>query len=253
MTRKLEALGIPVLLLSVLAACGGGAELPSAEPPGDAPAVAPAPETTASGTPEASPTPAPEPGTNPLMDPSHPEMNRQAPDMFRARFRTTAGEFVIQVHRDWAPRGADRFYNLVRNGFYDDAYFFRVVDGFVAQFGMSGDPAVGAAWSFAEIADDPVRESNRRGTVTFATGGPNTRTTQLFINLGNNANLDSSGFSPFGEVVEGMEVIAGLYSGYGDGPPYGNGPDQGLIERRGNAYLEREFSRLDRIERARIE
>jgi peptidyl-prolyl cis-trans isomerase A (cyclophilin A) len=253
-------LGIPILLLSLVVGCGGEPEAPPADDSAAAVEEAAAPTTEAAGpdvaAPDAAPDEAPtatETELAPLLDPDHPEMNQRAPDRFRARFRTTAGDFVIQVHRNWAPLGADRFYNLVRHGFYDDSHFFRVIDGFVAQFGLSGNPEVSAAWSFSEIRDDPVSESNRRGTVTFATGGPNTRTTQLFINLGNNTNLDSSGFSPFGEVVEGMEVVDRLYSGYGDGAPYGSGPDQGLIERRGKAYLEREFPQLDRIERARIE
>lgn len=243
-----------ILLLSLGAACGGAEEAPPANEAGEpAPAAEPSeaespePAAGSDAAPPAEPAPEPAEETNPLLDPEHPDVNQTAPDTFRARFRTTEGDFVVEVHRDWSPRGADRFYNLVRNGFYDDTYFFRVIDGFVAQFGINDDPEVNAAWSWAEMEDDPVRETNRRGTIVFATGGPDTRTTQLFINYGDNSRLDSIGFSPFGEVVEGMSVVDSLYSGYGESP------DQGLIEDRGNRYLEDRFPELDRIIRARIE
>lgn len=243
-------------LLLLVAACGGesaenpATEAPDAEPAESAPAAATAEAPEAAEEPE---TAASSDESAPLLDPEHPDVNRTAPDTFRVRFRTTEGDFLVEVHRDWAPRGADRFYNLVRAGFYDDVYFFRVLDGFVAQFGINGDPAVSAAWSWAEIQDDPVRESNRRGTLVYATGGPNTRTTQLFINLVDNERLDGMGFSPFGEVVEGMAVVDSLYSGYGEGAPQGLGPSQGRIEDEGNAYLRAEFPELDRIIGARIE
>jgi peptidyl-prolyl cis-trans isomerase A (cyclophilin A) len=133
--------------------------------------------------------------------------NETAPAMYKARFDTSAGAFVVQVHRDWAPIGADRFYNLVKNGFYDDVRFFRVLDGFMAQFGMSGNPGIQAAWRTQQLKDDPVKQSNRRGTISFATAGPNTRTTQVFINYVDNKQLVAQGFAPFGEVVEGMEVV----------------------------------------------
>lgn len=197
--------------------------------------------------------PAPAERTDPLRDPDSSDANRRAPDRYLARFRTTAGDFVVEVERDWAPRGADRFYTLTSIGFFDDTYVFRVVDGFVAQFGLSGDPEVSAAWSWAEIRDDPVTRSNTRGTITFATSGPDSRTTQVFINTGDNTNLDDMGFAPFGQVVEGLDVVDSLYADYGDGPPFGRGPDQGQIEDRGNAYVRAEFPELDRILEARIE
>jgi len=191
---------------------------------------------------------------NPLLYPAAPAMNEQAPDMYRARFETSKGDFVIEVHREWAPIGADRFYNLVNAGYYDDVRFFRVISGFMAQFGMHGDPLVTAQWRAAPIQDDPVVGSNTRGTVTFAmTGQPNSRTTQIFINFGNNTNLDGMGFAPFGEVVEGMEVVDQLYSGYGEGAPRGAGPDQGQIQGRGNEYLNADFPNLDYVIRATIE
>jgi len=191
---------------------------------------------------------------NPLLYPRAPDMNIEAPPTYRARFETSKGDFVIEVHRDWAPIGADRFYNLVRNGYYDGVRFFRVIDGFMAQFGMNGDPLVTAQWRVATLQDDPVTHSNTRGTVTFAmTGQPNSRTTQVFINYGDNSNLDGMGFAPFGEVVEGMEVAASLYSGYGEGAPRGRGPDQGQIQARGNEYLEADFPNLDYVVHATIE
>jgi peptidyl-prolyl cis-trans isomerase A (cyclophilin A) len=159
---------------------------------------------------------------------------------------------VVEVHRDWAPRGADRFYNLVKNGFFDNARFFRVIEGFMVQFGINGDPNIAAVWRDADIKDDPVKQSNQRGTITFATAGPNTRTTQVFINFGDNAALDGQGFSPFGKVVSGMEVVDKLYGGYGEGAPNGNGPDQGLVQSQGNAYLEQDFPKLDFIKTATI-
>jgi peptidyl-prolyl cis-trans isomerase A (cyclophilin A) len=169
-----------------------------------------------------------------------------APDRYQVRFETSAGVFVVDVTRAWAPRGADRLYNLVRQGFYDGTRFFRVVPGFVVQFGLSGDPAVAARWRDARIADDPVTQSNARGTLTFATAGPNTRTTQLFINYADNRRLNGMGFAPLGVVAEGMDVVDRIYAGYGEAP------DQGLIESRGNAYLAAQFPRLDSIARATI-
>jgi peptidyl-prolyl cis-trans isomerase A (cyclophilin A) len=185
-----------------------------------------------------------------LSDPA--ALNANAPAVYQAKFDTSKGPFVVEVHRDWAPRGADRFYNLVKNGFYDNARFFRVIEGFMVQFGINGDPSVAAAWRDADIKDDPVKQSNGRGTITFATAGPNTRTTQVFINFGDNAGLDGQGFSPFGKVVSGMEVVDQLYGGYGEGAPNGNGPDQGRIQSQGNAYLEQDFPKLDFIKSATI-
>lgn len=187
-----------------------------------------------------------------LPAPGSPEMSRAAPDSFRVRFETTAGPFVVLVRRQWAPNGADRFYSLVRQGFYDGARFFRVIEGFVAQFGIPGDPDVASAWRDATIPDDPVRASNERGTLTFATRGANSRTTQLFINYRDNSQLDAMGFAPIGEVVEGMDAVDGLYAGYGEGAPRGQGPEQARIQTEGNAYLEASFPRLDHIEGAEV-
>jgi peptidyl-prolyl cis-trans isomerase A (cyclophilin A) len=189
-------------------------------------------------------------GAGNLSDPA--ALNAKAPAVYKAKFDTSKGPFVVEVHRDWAPRGADRFYNLVKNGFYDNARFFRVIEGFMVQFGINGDPNVAGAWRDADIKDDPVTQSNERGTITFATAGPNTRTTQVFINFGDNAGLDGQGFSPFGKIVSGMEVVDSLYGGYGEGAPNGNGPDQGRIQSQGNAYLEQDFPKLDFIKSATI-
>ena len=190
---------------------------------------------------------------SPLLDPTSAAMTATAPDSYRVRFETTAGDFVVEVRRALSPNGADRFYNLVRNGYYEGARFFRVIDGFMAQFGMHGDPRVTAAWRAAPIQDDPVAASNARGTVTFAmTGQPNSRTTQVFINYRDNSNLDAMGFAPFGEVVEGMDVVDQLHSGYGEGAPNGSGPSQAQIQAQGNEYLEAEFPQLDYVERATI-
>jgi peptidyl-prolyl cis-trans isomerase A (cyclophilin A) len=180
-------------------------------------------------------------------------LNERAPQTYRVRFLTTKGPFVVEVHRAWAPLGADRFYNLVKYGFYTDASFFRVLPGFVVQFGISAKPAISKAWTNAKIEDDPVTQSNLRGTLTFATAGPNTRTTQVFINLADNKSLNSMGFAPFGKVIEGMGVVDGLYSGYGEGAPQGNGPDQGRVTNEGKPYLDKEFPKLDSIKSAVIE
>jgi peptidyl-prolyl cis-trans isomerase A (cyclophilin A) len=185
-----------------------------------------------------------------LSDPA--ALNAKAPAVYQAKFDTSKGTFVIEVHRDWAPIGADRFYNLVKNGFYDNARFFRVIEGFMVQFGINGDPKVAAAWRDADIKDDAVKQSNARGTITFATAGPNTRTTQVFINFADNAPLDGQGFAPFGKVVSGMEVVDSLYAGYGEGAPNGNGPDQGRVQGQGNAYLEQDFPKLDFIKAATV-
>ncbi len=193
------------------------------------------------------------PADGPLMNPLAAELNQPAPETFQARFETTAGDFVVEVQRAWAPNGADRFYNLVKNGFYDDVAFFRVIDGFMVQFGIHGDPVVWANWRTAQIPDDQVVESNARGTVSFAmTSQPNSRTTQVFINYGDNANLDEYGFAPIGTVSEGMDVVDGLYSGYGEGAPQGSGPDQLRFMDEGNEYLRTDFPELDYVERATI-
>jgi peptidyl-prolyl cis-trans isomerase A (cyclophilin A) len=182
-----------------------------------------------------------------LMTPD--QMNEKAPDTYKARFDTSKGVFVIDVHRDWAPLGADRFYNLVKNGFYDDVRFFRVLDGFMAQFGMNGDPKVQALWGRNDIKDDPVKQKNKRGYVTFAkTSAPNSRSAQVFINFVDNDFLDSQGFAPFGQVTTGMDVVDKLYSGYGRD----NVPDQGRITAEGNAYLSKTYPKLDYIKTATI-
>ena len=189
--------------------------------------------------------------TNPLMRPA--ELAETAPDVYRARFQTNEGVFVVEVNRAWAPNGADRFYVLVKNGYFDGARFFRVIEGFMAQFGINGDPYIAAAWRNHPIPDDPVTQSNLRGHLTFAaTSLPNSRTTQVFINLVDNVRLDDSGFAPVGQVVEGMEVVDALYSGYGEGAPQGNGPIQQNIQARGNAYLTESFPELDYVEQATI-
>ena len=185
-----------------------------------------------------------------LLNPSF--FKEQAPATFKAKFATTKGDFVVEVTRAWAPLGADRFYNLVKNHFYDGAAFFRVLPGFVAQFGLSPRPEVSRVWASATIKDDPVTQSNLQGYLTFATAGPNTRTTQLFINLADNKALDRMGFAPFGKVIEGMDVVQNFYSGYGEGAPRGNGPDQGRITNEGKAYLDKSFPRLDSIKTAEI-
>jgi peptidyl-prolyl cis-trans isomerase A (cyclophilin A) len=180
-------------------------------------------------------------------------LREQAPAEFKAKFETTKGVFVLDVHRNWAPNGVDRFYNLVKNGFYDNVRFFRVISGFMVQFGISGDPKISAPWRNAKIADDPLVQSNKRGYITYAMAGPNTRTTQVFINFGDNASLDSQGFSPFGRVISGMEVVDKLYAQYGEGAPRGRGPDQGRVQMEGNAYLSKDFDKLDYVTRASIE
>ncbi len=187
-----------------------------------------------------------------LLSPS--KASDKAPDVFRARFTTTKGDFVIEVHRDWSPNAADRFFNLVKMGFYDDTRFFRAIEGFMVQFGINGDPAVSAKWQEQGIPDDPVKQSNKRGFVTFAQRNtPNTRTTQVFISYGDNSRLDASRFVPFGQVVQGMDVVDALYKGYGEGSPMGAGPDQGRIQTEGNAYLDAKFPKLDGVRHARID
>jgi peptidyl-prolyl cis-trans isomerase A (cyclophilin A) len=172
-----------------------------------------------------------------------------APAVFRVRLETSKGPIVIETHRDWSPNGVDRFFQLVESGYYDDVRFFRVVPGFVVQFGMHGNPATNAQWVSQLLMDDPVKQRNKRGTVTFAqTTMPNTRTTQLFINLQDNAGLDAQNFAPFGQVVEGMSVVDALYSGYGD-QPTGQQPQ---IAAEGNAFLNRTYPKLDFIRTARV-
>ena len=185
-----------------------------------------------------------------LLDPR--QASGQAPDFFKVRFNTTKGDFVVDVHREWCPRGTDRFYNLVNIGFFSDVAFFRVLEGFVAQFGISGDPQISRVWDSARIPDDPVTQSNVRGSITFATAGPNTRTTQFFINFKDNSSLDGMGFSPFGQVVDGMEVVDSLHAEYGEGAPRGSGPSQAQIKSRGNSYLKDGFPKLDYIKSVKV-
>jgi peptidyl-prolyl cis-trans isomerase A (cyclophilin A) len=242
-------------LLAVAAGCRR-AESPAPSPSATTAAV-PTPAASATPTPAAaaSPTASPSPAATPdpraaLTDPAI--ATATAPNTYRVRFDTTKGPFVVEVHRAWAPRGADRFYNLVRAGYYDDVAFFRVISNFMVQFGINGDPRVNAAWRKARIADDPVKQSNVRGMVTFATSGPDSRTTQVFINFKDNSRLDGMGFAPFGQVVQGMSVVDALYSGYGEGAPRGMGPDQGRAQGEGNVYLRSSFPRLDYVKKARL-
>jgi peptidyl-prolyl cis-trans isomerase A (cyclophilin A) len=177
----------------------------------------------------------------------------RAPAVFKAKFETSKGDFVVTVHRAWAPLGADRFFNLVKSGYYDDCRFFRVIDSVMAQVGINGNPEVQSAWDAARIKDDPINGSNKRGFVSFATAGADTRATQFFVNLKNNTSFDRLGSAPLGEVTSGMEVVDSLYSGYGEGAPRGRGPDQSAIRMEGNAYLTRNFPKLDFVKRATIE
>ena len=178
---------------------------------------------------------------------------KHAPDVFRVDLDTSKGAVVLEIHRDWAPIGVDQFYSLVKSGFFDDARFFRVVRNFVVQFGINGNPQTNQVWANVGLPDDPVKESNVKGTLTFATAGPNTRSTQLFINLRDNRGLDGKGFAPIGRVVSGMDVVESFYSGYGDMPPSGEGPDPSMAQRMGNAYFESRFPRLDYIKKAVVE
>ena len=213
---------LPLLLfLLPISGCGGGAPEEEAGPP-----------------------------PNPLLQPR--SFQETAPESYQVRLTTSKGNVLLGVTRDWAPLAADRFYNLVKAGYYDGMTFHRVLPGFVAEFGIHGDPWVNAAWRQALLADEPVRESNTRGRVTFSKNTPNSRTVQVFISLKDNLSLDDQGFSPFGEVLEGMEVVEALYSDYGDGPPRGEGVYQAMAIARGDEYLNEEFPLLDRIERAEL-
>lgn len=229
-----------VVFFSLFAFCGFSLLSASAQtpPPAKKPAATSTPRTTHMTTDPA------------LLQPA--SLNQKAPDVYEVKFATTKGDFVVKVTRGWAPLGADRFYNLVRHHFYDEASFFRVLPGFVVQFGISANPQVARVWQTASIKDDRVTQSNRRGFLSFATGGPNTRTTQVFINLGDNRSLDGMGFSPFGEVIQGMEIVDQLYSGYGEGAPSGRGPNQGLIQSEGKTYLDKNFPKLDSIKTATV-
>jgi len=218
-----------ILFISLLA-CG----IVLAQTPPAAKKAAPAAKSAASSAQKAAPTAAPNllrPGT----------LKAKAPEVYKVKLTTTKGDVIIQVNRAWAPMGADRFYNLVRGGFYKDAAFFRTLPNFMTQFGIAARPDVSAAWENAKILDDRVTQSNKRGMVTFATAGPNTRTTQVFINYGDNVFLDAQGFAPFGQVIQGMDVVDKFFSGYGETP------NQGRITAQGKAYLDKSFPNLDRI------
>lgn len=182
------------------------------------------------------------------------DADEKAPETFTAKFETTAGDFRVKFHREWAPNGVDRAYNLIKIGYFEDIAFFRVIDGFMAQFGLHGNPKVNEAWSGESIKDDSVEKSNTRGKVTFAQKrSPNSRTTQMFINYTDNSSLDKQGFAPVGEVVgDGMEVVDELYKGYGEGAPRGDGPSQGKIKQQGNSYLKENFPKLDYIENVEL-
>lgn len=231
---KIAILACAISILSIPA----GAQTPAAPPAKKATAPVKAPASKAG------------PYDPALLQPA--TLKLKAPAEYEVKFVTTAGDFTVKVTRVWAPNGADRFYNLVRHHFYDGASFFRVLPGFMAQFGISAYPEVSKVWENATIKDDPIVQSNHRGFLSFATAGPNTRTTQVFVNYGNNENLDRSGFSAFAVVTDGMEVVDKLYNGYGEGAPDGHGPDQGLISSRGHAYLEKGFPKLDTIKSATL-
>jgi peptidyl-prolyl cis-trans isomerase A (cyclophilin A) len=243
-TRLSRSLGLVGLVL-LSAACDRTEPAPTASPE-PKPAA-----TTAATTQGGAANPGAANGDAPIF---HPERaTEKAPETFKVQFGTTKGDFTVQVTRAWAPNGADRFYNLIKLGYYDGNRFFRAVDGFMVQWGIHGTPAVNGAWFRANIPDDPVVKSNKRGFITFAMAGKNSRTTQLFINYTDaNARLDAMGFPPFGEVVEGMTVVDSLYKGYGEGAPRGKGPDQGRLQREGNSYLDREFKELDAIKSAKL-
>lgn len=185
-----------------------------------------------------------------LINPSPAELAQPAPDSFKVLFETSKGHFTAQVYRAWAPMGVDRFYFLVNNHFYDGARFFRTLPNFVVQFGLNGDPNVSKAWETRTIKDDSVKQSNQAGFITYAMGGPNTRTTQIFINKVDNSRLDAMGFAPFAKIIDGMHVVEQFYGGYGDGGR--GGPNQAQLRTQGNAYLDREFPKLDSIAKAKV-
>lgn len=187
---------------------------------------------------------------NPLLRPER--FAETAPATFQVRLETSEGDVLIQMHRDWAPLGVDRFYNLVRGGYYDDSRIYRVVPGFMAQFGIHADPYVTQAWKSEFLVDDPVTRSNTRGRVAFAKGRVHSRTTNVFISYRDNSSLDENGFAPIGEVIDGMEVVDAFHAEYGDGPPRGDGPYQAMAEARGNEYLDADFPELTRIVRATV-
>ena len=224
-----------VALLVFAAACEKAPAPAAKAPEAAAPAAAPA-----------------APPSEALLHPDFAKFSAQGPDSFAVHVVTSHGAFDLKIHRNWSPKGADRLYYLFSNNYYDGIRFFRVINGFMAQFGMAGDPAVERAWKDLNLRDEPVTHSNKRGTLTFADAGPDTRSTQLFINFADNGPLDRSGFTPVGEVTNGMGAVDSLYDGYGEGAPAGHGPDQGRITQEGNAYLAREFPKLDFIVTAHV-
>ncbi|HJZ96269.1 MAG TPA: peptidylprolyl isomerase [Candidatus Solibacter sp.] len=194
-------------------------------------------------------------GCGPSEEPKKAEAPKQeapAPEIFKVNLDTSKGAVTIEVHKDWAPIGAQHLYELVKSGCYDGDRFFRVTKSYV-QFGVNGDPKISSIWSTANLRDDPVKESNTKGMVSYAKSGPNSRTTQLFINMRDNKDLDKQGFAPLGKVVEGMDVVESFYDAYGDMPPRGQGPDPTKIETQGNAYLESRFPRLDFVKKAAVQ
>ena len=245
---------ISLILIALLAA--GCSRKPSEQPPApvETEKTAPLEE---KAPPEAKPediAAAPAPTVSPaeaakqkLLKPE--QLNEKAPETFRAKFTTSKGDFVVEVTRAWSPNGADRFYNLVKNGYYNDCRFFRVIDDFMVQFGINGDPSLNQVWYQARISDDPVKQSNQRGYVTFAmTGQPNSRTTQIFINYKDNSFLDAQNFTPFGRVIEGMDIVDSFFNEY-QGVPSDN---QQQIQAQGNAYLNKQFPKLDYVKNAYI-
>lgn len=188
-----------------------------------------------------------------LTQPNMDELKKAAPETFQVEFETSKGVFIVEAHRSWSPHGVDRFYYLVQNRFFEQVRFYRVINNFMVQFGAHGDPEVAGVWDVMNFPDDPVTQKNLRGYLTYAKRGvPNSRTTQFFINYGDNLRLDSDGFSPIGQVIQGMDVVDQLYSGYGEGPPSGTGPNQGQLKMEGNSYLKSQFPNLDYIIKAKI-
>ena len=258
---RLNYLGITTLGLALIAApvLAQSAAKPAATPAQTKPAPAkPAPTPSTQKPTTQKPAP-PKPATAKPAAPSAAlrtpaKLKEVAPATYRVDFDTSAGPFVIEVTRAWAPKGADRFYNLVKNGYFNDTRFFRVVRNFMVQFGIHGDPKLNEVWRETNITDDPVTQSNKRGYITFATSGPNSRTTQVFINFADNGgSLDNQGFPPFGQVTTGMNIVDKINSEYGEGAPRGRGPDQGKLQTEGNAYLMKEFPKLDYIKKATVE